>query len=67
MDSTQREKWISELMKDHPRCDRLMCEMAVDLYLKDPDYINGIVEGTIPIEEKKDRNEEYNYKGITIE
>jgi len=67
IDKKTRELWITQLMRDYPRCDRTMCEVTVDGYLYDPDYINGIAEGTIQPPPKEPRNENYTYEGITVQ
>ena len=58
------ERWINDLMRDFPQSDRMMCELAVEKFLHDPEYVEFIMKNKIA---KVEKNEKFTYNGVSIE
>lgn len=67
IDEVTKERWISQMMKDFPAVDRLMCELCIDKWVEDPEYFDKVERGEILVPKPIERNTEYVYKGVTID
>ena len=54
-------------MRDFPKADRMMCEIAVEKYLHDPEYVEFMMKNKDAISPKEKKNENFIYNGVSVE